>query len=241
VPLFLLVASGCLFSTDSDGKKDNDKGTYTLQVDPLLGSAQRTVSIQYFIELQPGDDFAGDVSLSVETAPELRPWFTATTLTIDNPLVELVCYPDSTAVTDSTYTVTVVATHSGKKITHTEQFTLYSIINIPSGAQKEEFDLFVAWLDSAYVPFSQSTDKSWQLCHFSSVGANFYYYSNQSWHITMVVSVQPYATWYFLLRERGIREPCLAVYHRYQGGMTEFPSEGWNDRYDYGETTGDVK
>jgi hypothetical protein len=242
--LFLQFSSGCIFSSDSDDKKDNDKGTYTLKIDPLLGIETRTVSVQYFIELQPGEDFAGDVSLSVETAPELHPWFTAKTLTIENPLVELACFPDSTAATDSTYMVSIVATHARTKTTQTEQFTLYHEGSTGTSS-KAELDLFVAWLDSTYAPFSQSTDKTWQFCNYGATGSSTFYYSNHSWQITMHTVVYYKPIWSFLLRERGVREPCIGAERNYKVDMTKLtpltPEETkllYNTYWDI-ETTGE--
>ena len=57
--------SCCIFNSDSSEKPESkDKGTFTLNIDPLTVESYPTGGGLFIITLEPGDDFEGDVSIT---------------------------------------------------------------------------------------------------------------------------------------------------------------------------------
>ena len=122
--IIVFFVAGCIF--DSDTKKSEDKGTYTLEVETTGFWDEKTSSFiedglvsypgggggLFILIMKPGEDFEGEVRLTVNATPLLNVELTNDLLSSDKRVAEVVIYPDSKMAV-GVETIRVISEHAG--------------------------------------------------------------------------------------------------------------------------------
>ena len=253
VAIFILLCCSVFFLSgcgdNGAGPEKNeveDKGTYTLTVEQTLmdepkGYLQPTSVWSYpgggglfIIIMEPGEDFEGDVQLTINADPALHAQLLNEKLTVEKPVSEVEVYPDTTieVVNERFYfvndTLLVIAEHGGVKDT----LDLEIKIGIPNDKAKPNatglHNVFIQWIQDEHPELGITTGQewfSWSINPRFLLGGGHWLFLNSNWEMRVSWAVVPSPPVWILVRQRGNVMPLLAARRIGDGPFQEIPVE----------------
>ena len=203
-----------------------DRGHYTLESDPDSLVSYGGGGGIFVLSMTPDDDFEGKVTLSLNVDPVLNARLTTEFLSRDQTVAEVTIRPDS-FLTPDTYTISVVAMHTGA--VDTLSLGVSTLVDgmpwgIPSGEWHDDCverkrNELLSWLDTTHPQLRMKMDQKWfsynqKVSNWEGMswgGCATWISLSREWEIWIREVVVPQPPTRFLLRKRGQKEPVLAA------------------------------
>jgi len=99
-------------NAEDSSKITEDSGAYTLEAEPAAVYSYCGGGGLFILSMEPGDNFGGDVQLTIDASPGLNAKLTTDLLSLDEKIAEIEIYPDSSLAL-GVYTFKVISEHAG--------------------------------------------------------------------------------------------------------------------------------
>jgi len=207
-----------------------DSGTYTLEAEPTAVQSYCGGGGLFILSMEPGENFSGDVQLSLDASPGLNAKLTTDLLSLDEKIAEIEIYPDS-SLTRGVYTFEVISEHAGfiNKLDLSVEIVLFG----PFGSPDSMYIEFIEWVEITYPIVFKDGEQWFSFFKYPDYdGASTWIYLSPTFEIYIIPRITPSSPTRYLLRNRGEVTPVLAA-KKEKGGeyleIIEVPFEDlWN-------------
>jgi len=213
--IFITITAGCSEkksvnpNAEDSSKITEDTGTYTLESEPTAVQSYCGGGGIFILSMEPGDNFGGDVQLTLDANQSLNAKLTADLLSLDRKVTEIEIYPDSTLALGF-YPFKVISENAGVKneLDLSVEIRVFGSFSPPYLKYIE----FRDWVEITYpivfydggklFPFFKCPDYD---------GASTWIILSPTFEITIILKTTPLFPAYYLLRKRGEVTPLLVA------------------------------
>jgi len=226
-------------NAEDSSKIAEDTGTYKIVIEPTLPAPLLTPMKSYrgggglfILSMEPGDNFGGDVQLTLDANQALNAKLTTDLLSLDTKVAEVEIYPDST-ISIGAEIIKVFSEHADVADTlELEVEIVEPEIVEPDSMSIGRYaiklhDEFVLFVKETYPELGITTGQDWfnynqhPIVLYGTPGK--WTFLNQTWDMTVYWTVWPKMPVWFLLRKRGESEPVFAAFKNMDVTIHEIP------------------
>jgi len=219
----LISILACDKSTDSN---NGDSNQFSLHAPYAYIRSHNSGGGVMLAELIPGEEYSGNVTLSLNANQTLNAQLDKTELSEHSSVVEITIRPNQ-AIEETMYEMKLIASNDDH--TDTLKYDI-EILTWPSGTfdyDNSKRDEFIPWLESEHSEFGSFTGREWftfatypQILVVSHVT-----FLDDDWEVRLCyhVTIPPYDWSYIRLRRRGEVVPIFAAKRETDGTIYEVP------------------
>lgn len=221
------VLAGCSEEPTTAPEMAAAMGDFTLATDGLTLRSYPGGGGVFVVALEPSEDFAGSVRLSLAAATVLHAELNREILEPDSCVAEVVLHPERGASLGM-YDLKLVATHGlqADTVTLTVDVIDWSQVEEP-GWELDKLNDFLPWLHDTHPEIGDLSGQQWfrYITRPQILVVEHWTFLSRDWELRLSfhVMIPPYDWSRLLVRRRGEVTPRLAALRATDGTITEIP------------------
>jgi len=190
----------------------------------------------FIVRLVPGEDFSGEVALSLDADPLLNAELDRYVLTVDTPIAEIAINPDQSAEIKS-YVINLIATQAGDTQIVTFDIEMFDWSSAGINEAIAKRDPLIQWLETEHPEFGNFSNQEWfaYMTYPQIWVVEHWTFLNSEWEMRICfhVMIPPYDWSMIQIRHRGEWDPIFAARRESDGTTYEIPISEYPTFYGY--------
>ena len=215
---------------------DADGGSYTLEAKYTAIRSYGNGGGVFLISMTPGDDFSGEVVLTISADPLLNAALDRDKLNLNSRIAELTVRP-SQSIEVRSHQIGLVATHSGTPRSILLEVEVFQWDPMNTGDAIEKRNEILEWLEREHPEFGNFSSQEWfaYMTYPEIIIVEHWTFLNPEWEMRICYHVMiPPHDWSMLaIRRRGELEFLFAAKRESDGTLYEIPVSEYPTMFGY--------